>query len=62
MIDLCLVQDVVVHEKSGVADYSRFNVDAGDKVYKFRAPNAIDGQRWIEGLNSWRDYFLLNMA
>lgn len=34
-------------------------VDA--QVFKFRAPNEAEGQRWIEGLNAWRDHFLLNM-
>jgi hypothetical protein len=57
------VKDVVPYEKGtkGQVDYSRFNVDGGDKVYKFRAPNEQEGQRWIEGLNAWREYFLMNM-
>lgn len=61
VIDLLLVQDVVPHEKNGQPDYSRFNVDTGEKVYKFRATNALEGQKWIESLNAWRDHFLLNM-
>ncbi len=61
-IDLRYVKDVVAHEKNGQPDYSRFNVDAGDKVYKFKVANAQDGQRWVESLNAWRDYFLLNMS
>ena len=60
-IDLRMVQDIVAYDKgTGGADYSRFNVDAGDKVYKFKAANEVEGRRWIDGLNAWRDYFLLN--
>jgi hypothetical protein len=62
-IDLKLVKDITFYEKNGKPDYSRFNLDAGDgKVFKFRALSESEGQRWIEGLNAWRDYFLLNMA
>lgn len=60
-IDLRMVQDIVPYDKgTSGADYSRFNVDAGDKVYKFKAANEVEGRRWIDGLNAWRDYFLLN--
>lgn len=31
-IDLKVVQEIAAYEKKGGADYSRFNVDAGDKV------------------------------
>lgn len=60
-INLQLVKDVTVYEKNGKQDFSRFNVDLGEKVFKFRAANEPDGKRWVDGLNEWRDYFLLNM-
>lgn len=61
-IDLKFVKDIMAYEKSGKPDSSRFNIDMGDKVYKFRAPSAEEGQRWMDSLNAWRDYFLLAMT
>jgi hypothetical protein len=52
----------MAYEKNGKPDSSRFNIDMGDKVYKFRAPSAEEGQKWIDNLNAWRDYFLLAMT
>jgi hypothetical protein len=60
-IDLKLVMDVVPYEKDGKKDMTRFNVDSGDKEYKMRAISTTEGARWIDGLNEWRDYFLMNM-
>lgn len=60
-IDLKFVKDITPYEKSGKPDYSRFNVDVGEKVYKFKAVNETEGQKWIDGLNAWKDYFLMNM-
>jgi hypothetical protein len=57
---LKFVKDIAPYEKNGRPDYARFNVDIGDKVYKLRASNAAEGQKWVDGLNLWRDYFLLN--
>ncbi len=31
------------------------------QVFKFRAANESEGRRWLDGLNAWREYFLLNM-
>jgi hypothetical protein len=60
-IDLRMVQEILPYDKGpNGADYSRFNVDAGEKVYKFKAANEIEGRRWIDGLNAWREHFLLN--
>lgn len=61
-IDLKMVRDIVAYEKNGVPDYTRFNVDLGEKVYKFKVNSENEGQKWVEGLNAWRDYFLLNMS
>lgn len=61
-MDLKLAKEVTPYEKNGKPDYSRFNVDAGDsKAFKFRAKDNAEGQRWVDGLNAWRDHFLLNM-
>ena len=65
MIDLRMANEVVpyVRTEGGEiqADYSRFNIDIGGKVFKFKAPSEKAGRKWTNGLNEWRDYFLLNM-
>jgi hypothetical protein len=62
MIDLKVVKDITPYEKGGKEDFTRFNVDVdGDKMYKFKVNSQAEGQRWVEGLNEWRDYFLMNM-
>lgn len=60
-LDLRLAEDVSAHDKSG-RDLSRFTVEmgTGEKSYKFRAASSAEGERWITGLNDWRDYFLMN--
>jgi hypothetical protein len=60
VIDLKMVRDITAYEKNGKMDYTRLNIDVGDKVYKWRARNEAEGQMWLDGLNSWRDYFLLH--
>lgn len=50
------------YEKGGKEDYTRFNVDLEDKMYKFKVNSQAEGKRWVEGLNEWRDHFLMNMA
>ena len=61
-IDLKLAQEIAAYDKkAGTTDYTRFNIDMGDRVYKFKVASAMDGRRWVEGLNEWKDYFLLNM-
>jgi len=47
---------------AGQVDFSRFNIDLEDKVYKFKVNSQPEGQRWVDGLNEWRDHFLMNMA
>jgi len=59
-IDLKLIVDVGAAEKDTKTDAARFNINMGDRVYKLRAPSTADGDRWIEGLNAWREYVLLN--
>lgn len=60
-IDLKLAKDIFPYNKDGKSDYTRFNIDIGDRVFKFKANTETEGQRWVEGLNEWKDYFLLNM-
>jgi hypothetical protein len=40
----------------------KFSLDAGDKVYKFKAVSATDCERWVHGLNEWKDSFLMAMT
>eukprot|EP01038_Epipyxis_sp_PR26KG_P013392 gene13392-17956_t len=66
VIELRFVQEISSYDKSNrgsssSADNSRFNIDTGDKVFKFKASNDNEGQKWVDGLNQWREYFLLNM-
>jgi hypothetical protein len=61
-LDLRLSTNISSYDKSGAkADASRFNIDfgEGEKVYKFKASSASEGERWVRALNDWRDYFLL---
>lgn len=60
-IDLKLIRDITPYLRDGTEDYSRFNIDSGEKVYKFKATNADEGKKWIDGLNDWHDYFLMQM-
>lgn len=40
-------------------DHSRFNIETGDKTYKFKAKSANEGEKWVKGLEAWKEYFLL---
>jgi hypothetical protein len=51
--------DIRPYDKKGKLDMSRFNINMGEKVYKFRAPSQQEGERWVNGLNDWREYFLM---
>lgn len=59
-IDLKLIVDVSPYEKDGKSDPSRFNIDLGDRVYKMRASSIEEGEKWISGINEWREHILLN--
>jgi hypothetical protein len=48
-------------KKKGRTDTTRFNINMGEKTFKFRASSAQDGERWINGLNEWREYFLMRI-
>ena len=62
MIDLKLVKDITPYDKAGKEDFTRFNVDLEDKMYKFKVNSQAEGRKWVEGLNEWRDHFLMNMT
>jgi hypothetical protein len=60
-IDLKSVTGITAYDKNGKPDYTRFNVEYQDKVYKFKATSEAEGKKWVDGLNEWKDYFLMNM-
>ena len=37
-------------------------INKNGKVFKFRVSSELVGKLWVEGLNEWRDWFLLNWA
>jgi len=59
-IDLKLIADVGIAEKEDKSDAARFNIDTGDRIWKLRANNTVEGERWIAGLNAWREHALLS--
>ncbi len=64
-IDLLLISDITLYkDDSGKVDNTRFNVDMGEgaKDFKFKAANMMEAERWVAGLNAWREYALLNMT
>lgn len=58
-IDLKMVTDISAPEKDGKIDTIRFNIDAGEKIYKIRAATTAEGEHWINSLNMWKDYIVL---
>jgi hypothetical protein len=63
-IDLRLLGEVEIEADSkGRLDTSaKFRFDTGSDDAVFKTSNAKEAQRWVEGLNQWREYFLLNMV
>ncbi len=61
VIDLRTLKEIAPYEKNGAIDYTRFNIDIGDKVFKFRVGSVSEGEKWVNGLQNWQEYFLLNM-
>jgi len=43
-------------------DYSRFYINMGDTMLKFKVNSSAEGESWVRGLEDWRDYFLLNLS
>ena len=61
VIDLKFAKEIGHYDKNGKPDYTRFNVELEDKVYKFQVKSDVEGRKWVDGLNEWKDYFLMNM-
>ena len=74
-IDLLLIADIVPYDKNKDSDrasttaptstdLARFNIDMGDggKVFKFKASSPVEAQRWMDELNEWKSYCLMNMS
>ena len=66
VLNLRLASDVVPYLRSDrggqmVTDFGRFNIEVNGTVYKFKAPSEKIGHKWIDGLNEWKDYLLINM-
>lgn len=59
-LDLREIVELSGYEKDGVPDHTRFNIDIGTEVLKFRAASAEEGEAWLENLIEWRDYCLMN--
>ena len=57
-LDLREVVEISAYEKGGKPDNSRFNIDMGEKIYKFKADSEEEGEKWILALTEWREYFL----
>jgi hypothetical protein len=67
IISLPSVKSIQYYNNKGT-DHKRFNILLGDedkdgkseKAHKFRVNSEMDGKKWVEGLNDWKDWFLLN--
>ena len=58
-----MVVDISSYEKDdkkGAADACRLNIDLGDRVIKLKAATIIEAEKWINVINAWREYLLLN--
>jgi hypothetical protein len=66
-IDLKLVADISPYKEKGKGkvDSQRFNVSMGEggkeggKIYKFKAKDKDEGEKWLAALEDWREYALL---
>lgn len=54
---------VQLYIETGAAESVRFNITSlGSRDYKFKASSNTEAERWISGLNSWKDYFVMQYA
>ncbi len=60
-IDLREVSDISHYQKGEIIDKSRFNIAVGEKMFKFKASTAEEGERWVQLLQRWREYFLFQV-
>ena len=67
--DMCIhiikcmnIQSVETYNKRG-GDRKRFNVSTiSDETFKFQCASAAEGDGWVNSLNDWKDYALMNMS
>jgi hypothetical protein len=52
--------DITQYEKGGTVDAARFNIDMGEKSYKFKAESSKLGSEWFNSLTEWREYEILH--
>lgn len=60
-VDLRLVIDITPCKDPSNAEYFRFDIELDDKLIQLRASSAEERERWVNELNEWKDYFLMNM-
>ncbi len=58
-IDLKMMVSLSYYEKNGKYDHSRFNINTGAKTYKFKAVSASEGERWVKGIEKWKEWFVM---
>ena len=51
-----------MNSKPSKDSFSRFDIDTGERVYKFKAKSKVEAENWVANLNLWREYFLLQMT
>ena len=58
---LAAINEVATFMKEDKSDPTRFNISSSgiDKVYKLKASDIDDRKMWVEGLNAWREFFIL---
>ena len=61
-IDLRQVTSIAMNSKPSKDSFSRFDIDTGDRVYKFKAKSKVEAENWVANLNLWREYLLLQMT
>jgi hypothetical protein len=59
VIDMKMIVSLSYYEKNGKYDHSRFNINAGAKTYKFKAVNESEGERWVKGIEKWKEWFVM---
>ena len=58
-VDLKLIQ--VTPDKTGKGDATRFTRDVGSKSFHFKAASKADAEKWINGLEEWKEWFLMKI-
>ena len=58
-IDLKMMVSLSYYEKNGKYDHSRFNINTGAKTFKFKAVSESEGERWVKGIEKWKEWFVM---